>query len=78
MGFSTTDLAKLRKLYDCGGGTEVCRDDYGDLCVTYSQRGGCVTYREFMAKHCAKRCGFCKQTVGGGCIDKDSRYDLEY
>jgi hypothetical protein len=32
-------------LYDCGVG-EVCRDDYGDLCATYSFNGGCAKYRE--------------------------------
>ena len=74
-GFSTTDLAKLRKLYECDD-AEVCRDDYGDLCPVYSMNDGCQKYREFMSQHCGKTCKFCTKTSGirGGCRDKDSRF----
>ena len=75
-GFSTTDLAKLRKLYGCDD-AEVCRDDYGDLCPIYSMNGGCQKYREFMSQHCGKTCDFCPKNSGirGGCRDKDSRLE---
>ena len=75
-GFSTTDLAKLRKLYGCDD-AEVCGDDYGDLCPIYSMNGGCQKYREFMGRHCGKTCELCKKdsAIPGGCRDKDSRFD---
>ena len=78
-GFSTTDLAKLQKLYGCDD-LEVCRDDYADLCPIYSISGGCEKYGDFMGRHCEKTCGLCKKDYGAlrGCRDKDSRFDRTY
>ena len=75
-GFSTTDLEKLRKLYECGD-PEACRDDYGDLCRIYSLNGGCQKYSEFMGRHCGKTCELCEENSGikGVCTDKDSRFE---
>jgi len=71
-GLSTTDIAKLNKLYQCNGstggslttggtGTGSNCSDGNTNCNYWTGKGYCTssTYKNYMAKNCRKACKYC-------------------
>ncbi|XP_042871755.1 zinc metalloproteinase nas-4-like isoform X1 [Penaeus japonicus] len=87
IGFSTKDILKLQKMYNCvDGGTEMAVtttspittpspdqcEDTSEYCTTWSDLGECQKNPTWMSVNCRKACRQCGAATGKECQDNNS------